>query len=197
MANSTKKMYIIAGCNGSGKTTASYSILPEILNCKEFINADEIARGLSPFQVETVAIEASRIMIHRIDEMMKSNKDFAVETTLASRTYKNKIINAQKNGFDVILIFYFLNSIELAYKRVENRVKEGGHNIEKDVIKRRFISGIKNLFEIYIPIVDEFFIYDNTNKLPDLIAFKSSYNVSGINILNNNKFQLLKGFHYA
>lgn len=96
-----KNIYIIAGCNGAGKTTASYTILPEILDCKEFVNADEIAKGLSPFQPEKVAFEAGRIMLERIETLLKSNENFAFETTLATKTYKQKLLKAIKDGYNV------------------------------------------------------------------------------------------------
>jgi len=102
-----KRLYIIAGCNGAGKTTASYTILPEILNCKEFINADEIAKGISPFQPEKVAFQAGRIMLHRINELLSNNKSFAFETTLATKSYKNKILEAQKKGYQTTLLFFW------------------------------------------------------------------------------------------
>ena len=99
-----KNLYIISGCNGAGKTTASFTILPEILDCKEFVNADEIAKGLSPFQPEKVAFEAGRIMLYRITDLFKQNESFAFETTLSTRTYKSKIIEAKKM---VITLLYF------------------------------------------------------------------------------------------
>lgn len=100
-----KHLYIIAGCNGAGKTTASFTILPEIIECKEFVNADEIARGLSPFQPEKVSFESGRIMINRINELLKENESFAFETTLSTRSYKNKIIQAKKQGYTITLLF--------------------------------------------------------------------------------------------
>jgi len=115
----TKKLYIIAGCNGAGKTTASFTILPEILKCKEFVNADEIARGLSPFQPEKVAIDAARIMIERINELIQENQNFAFETTLSSRSHRNKIIEAKKNGYKITMLFFWLRSVELAKKRIK------------------------------------------------------------------------------
>ena len=159
-----KKLYIIAGCNGAGKTTASYGILPDILDCKEFVNADEIARGLSPFQPEKVAIEAARIMIQRIDELMKQGADFALETTLATKVYIQKINRAREEGYVVTLLFFWLNSVEMAKDRVKQRVKEGGHNIDEDVIERRYKSGIQNLFELYLPICDTIILMDNSNE---------------------------------
>ncbi len=141
-------LYIISGCNGAGKTTASFTILPEMLNCEEFINADEVARGLSPFNPDKVAIEAGRIKLKKIDKLISTKQDFAFETTLAPKIYLNTIQTARKNGFEITLLYFWLDSIELALKRVETRVIEGGHNIPEDVIKRRYISGIKNLFEL-------------------------------------------------
>lgn len=167
-----KNLYIIAGCNGAGKTTASFTILPEIINCKEFVNADEIAKGLSPFQPEKVAFEAGRIMLNRINELLNTNQTFAFETTLATKTYKQKVIEAQQKGYTVTLLFFWLQTVELAKERVKTRVLEGGHNIEPDVIERRYKNGIKNLFDIYLPIVDSALVFDNTNGLHELILKK-------------------------
>lgn len=164
-----KKLYIIAGCNGAGKTTASFNILPDILSCKEFVNADEIARGLSPFQPDKVAFEAGRLMLNRISELMQGNEDFAFETTLSTRSYKNKIIQAQQMGYFATLIYYWLETPQLAEKRVELRVQEGGHNIPKDVINRRYIKGIQNLFDIYVPVCDYTLVFDNSNLEPILV----------------------------
>ena len=167
-----KNMYIIAGCNGAGKTTASFTILPEILDCKEFINADEIAKGLSPFQPEKVAVEAGRIMLSRMEDLLLDGKSFAFETTLATKSYKQKILYAQQNGYQVTLLFFWLKNVEMAKKRVATRVEEGGHDIPKEVIERRYHKGIKSLFEIYLPIVDKCFIFDNSEGEQMLIAEK-------------------------
>ncbi len=188
-----KRLYIIAGCNGAGKTTASFTILPEILNCKEFVNADEIAKGLSPFQPEKVAVESGRIMLNRINELLSEKVDFAFETTLSTRSYKNKIIIAKEQGYLVTLLFFWLQSVELAKERVKTRVLEGGHNILPDVIERRYFKGIKNLFDIYLPIVDGALIFDNSQGKHELIADKQ---VDGfINIVDNKKFKLLKNYY--
>ena len=187
-----KNLYIISGCNGAGKTTASFTILPEILDCKEFVNADEIAKGLSPFQPEKVAFEAGRIMLHRVNELLQQDENFAFETTLATRSYKNKILDAKDKNYNTILLFFWLENSELAKERVKTRVKEGGHNIPEDVIERRYIKGIKNLFEIYIPIVDQVLIFDNSEGKHKLIAEKSSSDE--LIILDEIKFNELK--HY-
>ena len=145
-------LFIISGCNGAGKTTASFTILPELLHVKEFVNADEIARGLSPFQPETVSIAAGKIMLRRLQELLLQGHDFAFETTLSTKSYKDKIEEAKLKGYTVTLLFFWLQSVELAVERVKIRVAEGGHNIEPEVIKRRYTRGIKNLFEICIEV---------------------------------------------
>src|SRR5690554_1737248 len=124
-----KILYIIGGCNGAGKTTASFTILPEILNCKEFVNADEIAKGISPFQPEKVSFEAGKIMLTRIQELLNEDENFSFEITLATKSYKNTVLVAKKLGYKVVLLFFWLQTIELAKERVRIRVKEGGHNI--------------------------------------------------------------------
>jgi predicted ABC-type ATPase len=121
-----KKLYIIAGCNGAGKTTASFTILPEMLKCNEFVNADEIAKGLSPFNTNSVAIQSGRLMLKRIDKLITDGVDFAFETTLATRSYVNTIRKAKENGYFVTVLYFWLNSPELAIERVKIRVKEGG-----------------------------------------------------------------------
>jgi predicted ABC-type ATPase len=189
-----KNLYIIAGCNGAGKTTASFTILPEILDCKEFVNADEIAKGLSPFQPQKVSFEAGRIMLHRVNELLSMKENFAFETTLATKSYKSKVINAQKNNYTVTLLFFWLQNVDLAIERVKSRVFEGGHNIETEVIRRRYKNGINNLFDIYISIVDEVMIFDNSGGKPELIAEKLLE--SEVNIINEIKFNKLKNYYH-
>lgn len=188
-----KNLYIIAGCNGAGKTTASFTILPEILDCKEFVNADEIAKGLSPFQPEKVAVEAGRIMLNRINDLLKEDLSFAFETTLATKSYKSKILSAKEEGFKVTLLFFWLQTNELAKERVATRVLEGGHNIPPNIIERRYLNGIKNLFSIYIPIVDELMIFDNSQMKSELIATKTEN--SQLEIRNVQKFNYLKSYY--
>ncbi|MEA5260699.1 zeta toxin family protein [Arcicella aquatica] len=167
-----KNLYIIAGCNGAGKTTASFYILPNVLDCKEFVNADEIAKGLSPFQPEKVSLEAGKIMLNRIDELLEKNLDFALETTLSSKAYAKTIQRAQQKGYFVTLLFFWLESVELAKQRVKIRVSEGGHNIPEDVIERRYQRGINNLFETYLPLCDNTMLFDNSDKMPILVMKK-------------------------
>lgn len=155
-------LYVIAGCNGAGKTTASFTVLPEMLNCREFVNADEIAAGLSPFNPEGVAIQAGRLMIDRIIYLLKEGTTFAFETTLSTRSYVKLIQQAQRRGYFVTLLFFSLPSPEQAVKRVAKRVSQGGHNIPLDVIYRRYRAGLSNLFKLYMPVVDYWAFYDNS-----------------------------------
>ena len=186
----SKQLYIIAGCNGAGKTTASFTILPEVLDCKEFINADEIAKGLSPFQPESVAMQAGRIMLARMDELLQKGETFAFETTLATKSYKQKIEWAQANDYEVTLLFFWLDSPNIAKKRVAQRVAEGGHNIPLETIERRYYNGIANLFTIYIDMVDICYIFDNSEGRKELIAQKERH--KDIVIYNNDKFNFMK-----
>ncbi|NCU33565.1 MAG: zeta toxin, partial [Candidatus Moranbacteria bacterium] len=149
---------------------ASYSVLPEMLNCKEFVNADEIAKGLSPFQPDQVAIDAGRIMLKRIRELIKNQVDFAFETTLAPKSFVKLIREAQAKGYFVTLVYFWLNSPELAVRRVETRVKLGGHNIPVEIIYRRYWAGIENLAKLFLPLSDFWMIIDNSEAPFQVIA---------------------------
>ena len=163
-------LYIISGCNGAGKTTASISVLPNILKCRQFVNADAIAKGLSPLDSDSVALLAGKMMLDRINELLSRHETFAIETTLSTRSYTNLVRKAQELGYRVVLLFFFLQSVELAKERVAQRVSEGGHNIPSPIIERRYFAGIKNLFELFIPIVDSWIIADNSGTIPTIIA---------------------------
>ena len=186
-------LYIISGCNGAGKTTASYAILPEMLSCREFVNSDEIAKGLSPFNANTmtVAVEASRIMYKRIRELIDLAETFALETTLASRSIAKLIKNAQEKGYSATLLFFWLNTPDLAVERVKNRVEEGGHYVNEVTVRRRYRAGILNLFDLYMPICDYWMIADNSLSPMEVIAtgFRSGeqeiYNAVVYNKLKN------------
>ena len=165
-----KNLYIIGGCNGAGKTTASYTILPEILDCKEFVNADEIARGLSPFNPNSMAIEAGKLMLKRINELLGRNESFAIETTLATRSYINLVHQAQAKGYLVTLVFFWLRTPERALQRIAERVQAGGHDIPTPTARRRYVAGISNLFNIYAPEVDYWMIHDNSESPREAVA---------------------------
>lgn len=163
-------LYIIAGPNGAGKTTAAYTLLPEILNVWEFVNADEIARGLSPFQPDSVAFEAGRIMLQRIDFLLNKGTDFALETTLSTRSYVQTIRRAKEAGYTITLFFVYLSSAEMAVSRVAKRVSMGGHNIPTDVIYRRYKRALMNLFTLYMPTCDSFMFINNSGEEPVEVA---------------------------
>ncbi|MCR5191871.1 MAG: zeta toxin family protein [Bacteroidales bacterium] len=167
---SEKNLYIIGGCNGAGKTTASYTILPEILDCREFVNSDEIARGLSPFNPNSMTLEAGKLMLRRIKELLGREESFAIETTLATRSYINLVRQAQAKNYVVTLVFFWLRTPELALQRIAERVKNGGHDIPPATARRRYIAGITNLFNIYIPEVNYWSIYDNSESPRIIIA---------------------------
>jgi predicted ABC-type ATPase len=140
-------LYIIAGPNGAGKTTAAEFLLPEVFGTSIFINADLIAAELSPINPEAAAFQAGRIMLTQIQERLSNKETFAIETTLAIRSYLNLVKQAQLLGYDVVLHFFYLPSAEMAKERVKLRVSKGGHNIPPGVIERRYEAGLKNFFE--------------------------------------------------
>jgi len=170
LCQSMKRLYVIAGCNGAGKTTASYTILPEILNCKEFVNADEIAKGISPFQPDTAGIEAGRLMLKRMQKLLASGETFAFETTLSTRSYVKFIDKAKLLNYRVSCLFFWLNSEELAVSRIETRVKEGGHYIPEDVVRRRYKSGLRNFFMLFLTRVDNWLFINNSGDHYEIIA---------------------------
>lgn len=168
-----KNLYILAGCNGAGKTTAAFHLLPGILQCKEFVNADEIARGISPFQPEKATFEAGKIMTRRIEDLMNAEKSFAIETTLAAISYLRTVRVAQKRGYYVTLIFFWLPDVELAKARVRLRVQEGGHSVPEKVIERRFRRGIVNFFDHFLPLCDNVMVFNNASEEPKLVMAKT------------------------
>lgn len=187
-----KHLYIIAGCNGAGKTTASMTILPKSLLVKEFVNADEIAKGLSPFNPEGVAIEAGRLMLERVRVLLDRGESFSIETTLATRSYVNLVRETHQMGYLVHLIYFWLETPELAVDRVAERVSKGGHNIPHDVILRRYTKGISNLFKLFMNEVDIWAIYDNSEYNRERVAFGGKDTRTRIN--NIDKFNKIKDY---
>ena len=174
------RLYLISGCNGAGKTTASYSLLPEMLECSEFVNSDEFAKGLSPFDPSKASIQASRYMLMKIRYLLKKQKDFAVETTLATRTLLKTARMAQDMGYSVTLLYFWLNSPELAIERVRARVEAGGHNIPEETIIRRYHVGIDYFFNYYAPICERWILADNSQIPFRVIAEGSKSDVINI-----------------
>ena len=175
------RLYIISGCNGAGKTTASYSLLPEMLDCREFVNSDEFAKGLSPFDPSKASIQASRYMIMKIRYLLKKQKDFAIETTLATRTLLKTVKMAQNAGYTVTLLYFWLNSPELAVERVRARVAAGGHAIPEETIRRRYYVGIDYFFHHYAPVSDRWILADNSQIPFRVIAQGTKDEVISIN----------------
>lgn len=184
-----KHLYLIAGCNGAGKTTATATLLPASMGLKEYVNADEIAKGLSPFNPESMAFVAGRIMLTRINQLLAAGESFSIETTLSTRSYVGLVRSARENGYIVHIIFLWLKSAEAAKERVRKRVSSGGHNIPPEVIERRYHRGIQNLFDIYMNEADIWVLCDNNLGECERIAFGSR--ISGIKIKDKTKFKAI------
>jgi predicted ABC-type ATPase len=163
------RVIIIAGPNGAGKTTFAREFLPNEADCPVFVNADLIAAGLAPFAPETAALQAGRLMLKELDRHFLARQSFAFETTLSGRGYMRLISQWQLAGYRVKLIFLQLASAEEAIARVAQRVKQGGHHIPEDVIRRRFSAGLKNFESLYAPLVDGWAQYDNAGNEPVLL----------------------------
>lgn len=163
-------VYVIAGPNGAGKTTFATEFLPDFVKCREFLNADLIAAGLAPFAPETQNIKAGRLLLDRIKELASTREDFSFETTLSGRTYFRLLQQMKSRGYKVYLFFLWLPSADLAVARVSNRVRQGGHNIPEQDIRRRFELGLKNFFTLYLPVTDGWWLYDSSQIPPVTIA---------------------------
>ncbi len=163
---------LLSGPNGSGKTTTAFSIMPDLIDCYEYVNADAIASALSPFKPQEVSIEAGRVMLKRIKELAAKRVSFAFETTLASKSFIPMLTEFKKQGFKVKLVYIWLNSVDLAVERVLNRVRSGGHSVAEEVIRRRYFRSLDNFKHLYSPLADEWAFYDNSLSRPTLIAEK-------------------------
>ena len=163
-------VYIIAGPNGAGKTTFASEFLPEFVQCREFLNADLIAAGLSPFAPEAAAMRAGRLLLTRLKELSAQGQDFGFETTLSGRTYPSLLKNMKRRGYTIHLFYLWLPNVEMAVARVASRVREGGHPVPEPVIRRRFALGIRNFFRLYRPLLDSWLLLDNSKLPPRTIA---------------------------
>ena len=156
------RLYIVSGCNGSGKTTASYTVLPEMLGCRDFVNSDEFAKGLAPFSPSSVSIQASRYMLLKIKYLLNKRLDFGIETTLATRSLVKMVRTAQAQGYSVTVMYFWVHSPELAIERIRARVAAGGHDIPEETVRRRYSTGLQYFFQDYMPIVDRWILADNS-----------------------------------
>ncbi|MDA3918509.1 MAG: zeta toxin family protein [Deltaproteobacteria bacterium] len=172
MVQNKIKCYIIAGPNGAGKTTFAGNFLPVEAECLNFINADLIARGLAPFNPESVALEAGKIFLRRLDVIVSNKESFAFETTLSGLNYIDRIKEWKQIGYEIILYFLKLPNEEMAIKRVQLRVNQGGHNVPEDVIIRRYHRGWKNFQKYYKDLVDAWVVFDNSGDMPSILEEK-------------------------
>lgn len=179
------RLFILSGCNGSGKTTASYTLLPEMLECTQFVNSDEFAKSLSPFDPGKASVVASRYMLMKIRYLLERKADFSVETTLATRSLVGIINSAKELGYTITLLYFWLSSPEMAITRVRRRVNAGGHNIPENVVRRRYFMGLKYLFETYIPLCDHWILADNSQSPFTVVAEGSKDETS---IKNQNTY---------
>jgi predicted ABC-type ATPase len=163
-------VYLIGGPNGSGKTTIAKRLLPNFLGVIEYVNADEIAAGLSPFNPASVAISAGRLMLERLVMLKTQKVDFAFESTLAARNFARFLRDCQSSGYRINLIYIWLQTPDLALERVRTRVASGGHHIPEDVVRRRYERGRINLTQLYLPLCDTWIVYDNSREAPSLVA---------------------------
>ncbi len=171
-----KDVFVIGGPNGAGKTTAAGVLIPGHLGIREFVNADEIARGISPFNPEGSAIAAGKLMLQRIGELMRRGESFAIETTCAGRSHVRLLSECRDHGYRLTLIFLWLPSAEHALARVARRVREGGHRIPDDIVVRRYAAGLRNMRDLYLPLADVAAIYDNSDRAPKLVAERTRGN---------------------
>jgi predicted ABC-type ATPase len=165
-------LYIIAGPNGVGKTTFARKFLPKYANCKNFVNADLIAQGISPFSPEAAAIRAGRLMLTEIEFFSKRQVSFGFETTLSGRSYLGLVQRLKRRGYKVHLFFLFVQAVDVTLSRIKERVLKGGHDVPEAVVRRRFDRSVRNFFREYQALVDSWYLFDNTGTNPVPIAFK-------------------------
>jgi len=171
---SNKNVYVIAGPNGSGKTTFARKFLPDYAKCQHFINADLIAQGLSPFSPRIAAMKAGRLVLEQIHQLAEKNLDFAFETTLSGKMYVGFLKKLKERGYSIRLFFLWIPNAELAIARIKERVAEGGHNVPAVDVRRRFHRGIYNFVKSYKPLLDTLMLFDNSGATPNLIAEEKS-----------------------
>lgn len=163
---------MIGGPNGAGKTTSAFTLLPELAICSEYVNADSIAASLSPFHPDKLAIKSGKLMINRIHELIEERQTFAFESTMSSRSFADTLKHCHQNGYEVNLLYVWVQNVDLALSRVEYRVKSGGHNIPHDTVIRRYYRSMKNFINLYAPIADRWSLCDNSYLEPTIIAQK-------------------------
>lgn len=173
-------IYLIAGANGVGKTTFAREFLPKEVNCLRFMNADEVARGLSPFAPEAAAIRAGRVLIGEIRTALKSRDSFGWESTLAGRSHAPILKKARQDGYEIELHYLSVPSPLVCIDRVAQRVREGGHHVPAVDIRRRFRRSLANLIDIYLPLADRWTIWDSAGTKPMPVLHSSRTAVADV-----------------
>jgi len=189
--NARPNLYIIAGPNGAGKTTFARKFLPQYVECLEFVNADFIAGGLSPFAPERAAIHAGRLMLEQIHLLAGRGVDFGFETTLSGKTYVKILQGMKKRGYLIHIFFLWITDVELALERIKLRVRNGGHAIPEATVRRRFDRSLPNFLRVYKPLTDSWAIFDNSGDVPKMTAIEES---GKIEILDRDLFNILLRF---
>jgi predicted ABC-type ATPase len=174
MESRQPNLYVVAGPNGAGKSTFARLFLPEYADCREFVNADLIAAGLSPFNPESLALQAGRLMLERVEALAEARIDFGFETTLAGKSWLPVLAKLRAQGYRLHLFFLWIPSPDLALRRIEERVRAGGHSVPEEVVRRRFARGLRNFAQIYVPVVDLSLLLDNSKSLPDEVPAKDA-----------------------
>ena len=172
--NRRPHLYIIAGPNGAGKTIFARKFLPQYAECLEFVNADLIAGGLSPFAPERAAILGGRLMLDQIHSLAERGLDFGFETTLSGKAYVKLLQDMRKEGYLIHIFFLWITSVKLALERIKLRIRNGGHPIPENVVRRRFDRSLPNFLRFYKPLADSWAIFDNSGDTPKMIAFEES-----------------------
>jgi predicted ABC-type ATPase len=181
-------LYIIAGPNGAGKTTFARKFLPQYAECLEFVNADLIAGGLSPFAPERAAILGGRLMLEQIHSLAERGLDFGFETTLSGKTYVKLLQDMRKGRYLIHIFFLWITNVKLALERIELRIRNGGHHIPESIVRRRFDRSLPNFLHFYKPLADSWAIFDNSGDAPKMIAFEES---GKLEILDPDLFDIL------
>jgi predicted ABC-type ATPase len=187
----SRNVYIIAGPNGSGKTTFAVKFLPDYAKCPNFVNADLIAQGLSPFSPRAAAIKAGKLVLEQIHRFADNGADFAFETTLSEKLYTNLFRSLKTKGYKIHLFFLWLPDVDLAVSRIKSRVAQGGHDVPSNDILRRFDRSVHNFFKLYQPLVDSWMLFDNAGPIPVLIAERKN---GKITVVDKNLYNhIVKG----
>lgn len=176
-----KNVYIVAGPNGSGKTTFARTFLPDYAKCEHFVNADLIAQGLSPFSPRASAMKAGRLVLEQVHSLADKGIDFAFETTLSGKSYISFLKDLKNNNYSINIFFLWIPDAGLAIDRIKDRVLGGGHHVPAADVRRRFCRGVYNFLNYYKPLADTWLLFDNADTVPRLIAQEKNHKLDVIN----------------